>query len=252
MCFRKLSLGVLVLLSFTCGAVIGCGAKRALDPIQPSGFIDWRGENAITDRTPFSYYWADPNHPLLKWIRSGARYQLYVPAIRRDYLTSDTDSGETLESRGELVAEYFHRKLIKAIKEENEKSGTVTVLDEPNQTSLTLEIALTKLDTGNPLAYAAGFAAPVPGVATTIDTLGTASLTMEVKLYDSATKSLLAEFADRRIPRVRPIIDINKFTKTRPLYDIANDWSTEIARATVTNLEKDELEGTSNFSLLPW
>jgi len=232
---------------------IGCGVKKAFEPVEIKGFIaSERDDGVQSKKTPFDYLWHTGDPELAQQIRDQDAYELFVAPINLDYLPAQDKEKKDYMKRAKIVAEHLRKAIVREVNGFEKGLIVATAVEQPGEKGVTLELALTEVTPGNPATYAAAAAVPLPGMSHAVDATGSPSLAFEGRYVANKDGRVLIEFADRRIPKIRPI-DFNKFTKTSPLRDIANSWAGEIARLSQVKVNKSgELEGAGSFSLIPW
>jgi len=246
---HALLISILILASTTLSA---CTVQRALEPPEQKGFIPYKeGEGVVTASYPFSYTWIMPG------LQAQRYSKIYVAPVNVS-LVGDRDwrrsRGTTMivrtafEKRLADLASYYQTTLINAL--QVGADNRFLAIEQPQKGSLRLEIALTEVVFGDPVAYAGSFALPVPGSSFAFDTVASPMLSCEGRVIDNDTGQIVAVFADRKIPQIKPF-DLNKFSTSSPLREVIDRWTDEIVRS--FNREGDvKVARSSAFSLVPW
>lgn len=243
----------LISICLICIALNGCGYSKAVTKAEPKGFVTERAAGSpgvVTEKTAFQYVWLTTDYPEeLQKLRDEG-YSLYIAPVGTRYLEMKKENDDMADAIQE-VATYLRDQIIEETK--GYRKGTVPVMlkDDRSQADFILEIQLTEIGFGSPILYAAAFAAPVPGAGTVYDATFTNVLAMEGRIVHS-DGTLVSEFFDRRIPKVRPA-DLNKaLSKSSPLRDISNDWANEFAESLTARLDRETIKGVGMVSLIPW
>ncbi len=233
--------------------VAACGYQKAISPAEPKGFIERKEDGLVSEHLPFQYVWRrDTPSAAQERLREQGSYKLYVNRISTAFLDYE-GKDESLDDRTLTIAQYLREKIISEVESYDGQYVSAHVVDSRHEADIALDIALVEIGFGSPLLYTGAWVAPVPGVATTVDSMHQPLLAIESRFVDLSTGEPIAEMADRRIPKIR-IIDLNKATsKTSPLRDICNTWAKEIAKSMQVRLDKgEEVERESLFSWSLW
>lgn len=194
------------------------------------------------------------------WVRPGfdgrVYPKLYLKPIRLDKLgenawmksaSSFITSRESYLEEAKEIADYLQEQLVKQINEYPNPS--VTLVDRPDERTLTLEIALTELEFSHPIARAAALAAPVPGTGPALSAMSDPHVAFAARITDE-TGRLAVTAADRKFPPTR-IIDLNKLTITSSPREVCALWAKTMAEA-LNKRRFSKTKDNGKFSLLPW
>ncbi len=148
---------------------------------------------------------------------------------------------------------FFHDTIEEEIRKNTSGSLVVELTDSREEADYAFECEITELSLGNPILYIGTWLIPIPGIATAVDASTTPTVAIEARLVDVDFNRVVAELYDRKIPKIR-ILDLRKaISMTSPIREVMRDWSIELARAFTYRSDIDEsVEGTSDFSLVPW
>jgi len=239
-----------LLIALTCISICGCSVKERTDPIT-TVFLDGAPVESTIKEIPFKHAWLAPREKPLKLT------SVFVKPIRTDLLPSEewqrskglaVSSREQFDKSAAVLARYFRIRMIGELKRiENPR---FEVADEPNDSSLIVEIALTELVLSEPIIRAAALAAPLPGVDVALSAISDPHVAFAARLTNSDGSVLVATAADRRFPPVR-LIDLNKLRATSSAREIIADWAQELSES----IQLEEITKVSRpwaFSLLPW
>lgn len=233
----------------------GCGWQKAVEDAPPVGFVTFRDADepgVLTERGPFNYLWQNPDYEADIQTAREQGYSVYVAPVGTGYLqTEGTD--DALTEILEEVATYLREGIIAETRALDDNHIQPVVTDDRDSAQYALELELTEIGLGSPALYAASWAVPLPGTTTAYDASHTSVLAFEGRFVDRESGEIVSELADRRIPKVRPIVDLNKmFSKVSPLRDISDDWANEIAHAMTTRLDRADIEGEGYVTFMPW
>jgi len=136
-----------------------------------------------------------PNLPFQKaWVQSGVDWkkyrEMYITPVNTTHMMK-SDSWKAIGHYGrakgdiESVAEYMRAALIKAFQEDPNKR--FTIVENPGQSTLVLEIALTQLTPNSPALKAAGMVPVYGWAAKALDATSPAAVAFEARLRDGVT-----------------------------------------------------------------
>lgn len=246
--------------------VAGCAIQKSYQLMEPVGFIERRTDHVISDDVPFQYAWladevddkADRDlgaavEDVKDDISEDHNYKIYIAPVNLSFLPAETLENNTERKRAEMLAEHFKSRLKKVYSATEQGAINITPTDIERDALLTLEIAFAEIKVGRPAAYAAALTVPLPGVASALDANDSPRMAIEGRLLHSESGEAIAEFADRKIPKIR-VIDLKKaVSKNYPLREIINDWCQEIVHASQAGRKSGKIASqTRKFSLLPW
>ncbi len=261
-----------VLLSFLILTLLpGCTIQKAIvEPPQQRGFIEYKhNEGEVTNQFPFAYTWIEPG------IDSNAYSKIIFAPIDVSLIPDDDwlkslditiRTKSDYQEKTKQIAQYFQNAVSEIFSEE--KESRYTLVEAPDNTStggkavmtrapekgtpgtVQVEIALTEIIFGKPLVYAGTFAIPLPATSYMFDSVSSPMLSMEGRVRDAVSGKIIAVFADRKLPQVKPF-DLNKFTTSSALHEVIDRWADELFRS--FNREGNSIvKKTSTFSLIPW
>ena len=236
-------------------AMSGCGWQKGIEEAKPVGFIEFKeegSEGVVTDNSPFNYLWQTTEYKAdLQRVREEG-YSIHIMPVGVEYLSFEGKEPE-FEKLVNGVAEYFQQEIVEKTKALDDSHIQPVLTDSADEAEFVLQLQLSEVGLGEPLLYTAAWAIPLPGTSTAYDSMHTSVLAFEGKLIHRESDMVLCEFADRRIPKIRVIIDLNKLTSTSaPLRDVADDWAVEISNALTTRLDKSDIKGEGFITLIPW
>lgn len=233
---------------------LGCAYQKAIEPAEPAGFIRRFAEHekgVVTDLGPFQYSWIDLDYyESVDPDRSERVYSLFIAPVGANSI----EIRENVDGVDDLVGdvqEYLRKRIVKEVKRFDDGSYVVDVRNRRSDAEYAFEIELTELGLGNPILYTAAWLTPLPGIATAYDASHSSVLAMEARLVVVETGRVVAELADRKIPKLR-FLDLNKAVSfSEPIMDVSRDWAREIAACFAARPE-EEVEGEFFFTLVPW
>lgn len=231
-------------------ALAGCSIKERTDPVSPV-FLDGAPHEEAIAELPFKHSWvAAPGEPV-------SYRTIYIKPVRTDVLPSDewkksrglaVSSSEEFDKSVAVLARYFRKRLLADLK--GIENPRFQVADQPDDSSLVVEIALTEVVLSEPVLRAAALAAPLPGVDMALSAISDPHLAFAARFTSPDGRTLVATAADKRFPPIR-IIDLNKLRATSSAREIISQWSRELAQAVQLD-QFSKVKGSWRFSLLPW
>jgi hypothetical protein len=242
----------------------GCSLLKA-SPAKDSGFLPYPDLlKPMPERAPFNAVYV-PDTQRLEELRMRYRSISIMPINTQpaeSRIRAQSLSARIEESRISDLHElsgYFHSRLKSAFSDYDGDGLSAegvpiivrkfTVLDEPTEETLVLEIAITEISPNLPevsaLATVAGFFLPGSGL---IRLFGSGSVAIEGIVRDGRTGDMLAEFRDREADKSAPISvrDYQMYAHIRRSFDEWADQLAELAGTTATHRVKDSLPFTLN------
>ena len=212
-------------------ALGGCAAQRSVTKAEPTTFLRSTGtaQSGKIGRLPFERSWKNPalnaanySHIVIRpvstaYLRTGQWSQ-----SASTFITSE----QTFANEAAHIARYWDHSLSRAFASQQNRLARTGDASKPG--TLVVEIALTEIVFGRPVANAASYAVSGGGVANSM--LFAPSVAFEARVTDGTTGQLLATASDRRSTKVK-LIDFNKFTFTKSNKEICDEWSQQIMQA---------------------
>jgi len=254
----------LVLACLLALSLSACSVFKAR-PAPDSGFLPYPERlKPMPERAPFNSAYV-PNPKRLEELRMKYQFVSILPIntlpaeskIRALKLTSASER-ERVSDLHELGG-YFHERLRNAFSNYDGDGLSAegvpiavrkfTVLDEPTNETLVLEIAITEISPNLPevsaIAAVAGVFFPGSGL---IRLFGSGSIAIEGIVRDGRTGEMLAEFRDREADKSAPISvrDYQMYAHIRRSLDDWADQLAELAGTMSTHQVRDSLPFTLN------
>lgn len=120
----------------------------------------------------------------------------------------------------------------------------------PERRTLVVELSIAEVNFGDPTVYGGLLFVPVPGIANLSTAVKSPSLTIEARLMDQKTNSVITEILDRRFPQLKPI-DLNRLTISSALHEMCDAFADDLVRSFYRK-KGQRVRGQLAFSLLPW
>ena len=247
---RKLSI-LLVLISLAI-AFSSCTAKRRNAELKPTAFLNAPGVDPSSklENLPFLHSWVSAE------MQGKVYSKIMVAPVVSSYVSTDNwklsesvaiEDQETYANEVKALADFTTEKLTEALKDSSQKRYQVVTTASPG--TLIIEMALTEVVFGNPIAAAGALAAPIPGTAVVLSAVTDPSVSYEVRLRDASSKKIIATAADRAFSTKR-LVNFNKLTATSACRDIMGDATGLIVKV----LKEGRLAKVSKrwFELKPW
>ena len=160
-------------------------------------------------------------------------------------------SQEAYKENVEKVGSHFKKALTEEIsKRAAKEKRNIVVSDTPLNRSVLLEIAFTEMVFGNPGAYTAAVATPLPGTSYVLDSAKSPFASIEGRVTDVQTGKVLAIFADKKFPQIKAF-DFNKFTIRSPLNEVVELWTEELSDSMFAKADA-KVASTGVVGILPW
>jgi hypothetical protein len=203
-----------------------------------------------------------PDLPFNKvWVKQGVDWQryksIYIAPVNTDYLMKanwwqQTIRADQMQQDVQNLATFMRMKFIQAF--QNDPNHRFRVVMVPQESSLTLEMALTELVPSHVLLDAIKIGGPYgSGVAVAVLERGTeaqSTVAFESRIRDTSTGQTIAMVADREYATVR-LIDLRGLTWYGNAEQIITTWSQQFVD--VANRRPGEIiKPASTFSLMPW
>jgi hypothetical protein len=209
----------------------GCAVQRAVSKAEPTAFLKKTGTaNAgKISRLPFERSWRDASVDTSKYTR------VVIRPVTTAYLRSEkwTDSASTFitgeqsfQQEANKLAKYWDGTLRSTFR--TPQNQFTLTQDSTKPGTLVIELAITEIVFGRPVANAASYAVPGGGVVNSA--LFSPAVAFEARVLDGASNRVIATAADRRSSKIK-LVDFNKFTFTQANHEICKDWSVEIMQA---------------------
>lgn len=228
---RLVRSAVAVTLSFAIFALTGCAAKRAVSKAEPTAFLNSTGTAGAgkISRLPYERSWRNPSVKVSNYSRICFR-PVTTAYLRAEmwqqsaspFITSKEDF--ILQAAG--LAQTWNASLRNAFAVPENRFAVVNDATQPG--TLVVEIAITEVVFGRPVANAASYAVSGGGVA--YGALFSPSVAFEARVTDGATGQLVATVSDRRSTKIK-LVDLSKFTYTQSNRQICEQWSGEFMKA---------------------
>jgi hypothetical protein len=244
---------------------IGAGGKSAdlaiavMDsgPAPDAGFLSEPGRMVMLDRSqhPFQRVWVAPTHD-----RERYRKVVVAPVVIEHMLDNSWwDNMSTaaffgLEDDAARLAERLQRTVEQAFREDPNRR--FEVLDEPDDETLILELALVEIVPNKSVlalgAIAAMAASPV--ISSPIGFVASQTehgfMAIEGRVRDGATGEVVAMFSDRETAKTR-VLDLQSVMWYGHAYEIFDEWAEQLVA--VANHPADPGIGDPRpFTLKPW
>lgn len=229
-----------------CICISGCKAP-------PGRYTEFTDEPVMTKHDDLPFHRA--------WIKDGfdmAQYsKIYITPVNTTYvLFEEKDwwkyAGKNysqLKSDVEHIGEYMRETFITAFKDD--PNHRFEVVDQPDENTLILELALTELTPNKPYLKLARFAPFGGGAAATLlnqTTLSTVSL--ESRMREGQNGQVVAMFADREQEK-KYLLSTKNLTWYGHAEEIIRDWAQQFVA--IGNREPDEvIKDSSTFELNPF
>lgn len=230
--------------------LVACAVKERTEPVVAT-FLDGVPRESTVADIPFLHAWIAPQQSPLPYTN------IYVKPVRTDLMSPEmwlrsrglaVSSADEFKRDADVIARYFRIRLLSELKSTNLQR--FVVVDNPDDKSLILEIAITELVLSEPLVRAAALAVPFPGVDLALSTITDPHVSFAARFTSPDGKQLFATAADRRFPPVR-LIDLNKLRARSSAREIIAHWARQLAQAIQLD-EFKKVEGNTWFALLPW
>lgn len=240
------------LLSLIFASTFACTLEsRLLKPL-PTTFLEGANLKSQLDTLPFDHSWIAPGEDLSRYNK------VYIKPIRSDLLAMDrwlNSSSVAIQSKEDYskyareITTYFDQQLREKFKSLSDSSTKLQLAEKVGPQTIKLEIALTELEFGHPIANAGALASPLPGTGAMVAAISDPHASFAARLSDGQTGKLLATIADRKFSPTR-IVDLNKFTVTSTIREICGLWSEQLA-ATLAGAGKVKVTERT-FDLMPY
>ena len=255
---RFLAVGtVLPLLCLAMGACSTTEKFLKAEPAQPAGFLVHPSEmNRHPGKTPF-HYAAHSKSPEAH-DRAATKSQIYIAPVDtrglrpiRKTLTKATHQVARWQRPAGEIANQIRLEFARAFLESG--NPRYQVAPAPNQSSLSLELALIELDptsvTGNTARTLGNyFLTPLIGLASFGRTAG--SIAIEGKLVNSATGEVVFQFADREADQFA-VVSVKNFQQYGFIDEIIATWARQFEEFTRTPTHR-RVDDTWGFTLNPF
>lgn len=206
-----------------------CAAQRSITKAEPTAFLRSSGPvNASQmQRLPFERAWKSPTFNLADYS------SVLIRPVTTRYLRSEnwqesaspfiTNERDFQRQSAEL-ARFWDAKLRKAF---SDPANRFTLVHRAQPGTLIIEIALTEVVFGHPVANLASYA--VPG-GSAVGVITSPSVACEARIIDASTQQIVAAASDRRSSKLK-LIDVNKLTFTKSNEEICAEWSVQAMQA---------------------
>lgn len=237
-------------LTIICLLLSACSIQERTEPVVET-FLDGVPRESSVPDIPFMHAWIAPTQEPLPYSK------IHIKPVRTDLLPADAwlrsrglavSSEQEFQKDVEILAQYFHVRLISEMSSIDPKR--FQIVENPDEKTVVLEIALTELVLSQPLIRAAALAAPLPGVDLALSTISDPHVAFAARFSSPDGTQLIATAADRRFPPLR-LIDLNKLRARSPAKEVIANWARQLAQAIQFD-EFKKVEGNSWFSILPW
>ena len=217
-------------------ALGGCAVERSVTKAEPTNFLRSTGtaQSGKIGRLPFERSWKNPALNAANYSRIVIR-PVSTEHLRtgqwKESVSTFITSEQTFKTHAAEVARYWDNSLSRAFASQQNRFTRTGDTSQPG--TIVVEIALTEIVFGRPVANAASYAVSGGGVANSM--LFAPSVAFEARVTDGATGQLLATASDRRSTKIK-LIDFNKFTFTKSNKEICDEWSQQIMQAFNTEM----------------
>ena len=218
-------------LSIAALSLAGCAFERAITKAKPTAFLESTGtaNSGKMARLPFERSWRTPS------LRPSKYSRIVLRPVTTAYLRTDKweqsispfiPNKQVFAQRAAELGRVWDASLNRAFT--SPKNQLTVVGDATQPGTLVVEIAITEVVFGHPLANAASYAFTAGGIA--FAGLFTPSVAFEARVKDGATGQLIATASDRRSTKIK-VIDFSELTYTQSNRQICDEWSRELMEA---------------------
>jgi len=240
------------------GVSVGCATSNKVlkaKPAADSGFLE--ESSRMTDRrerAPFHRAWVDPA------FSSTDYHSILIAPVNTDYVEAQSTWAKTnvrqfrIHDDLTMIAKEFQDTVKEKFR--NSKENRFAVVDAPQDDTMVLELAITRLVPNKAFLGAIGlaaWAAPLP-IGVPVGALATFAddgwMAIEGRVRDAKSGAVVAMFADREAAKTR-IVDLEAVTWYGQARESMNDWADQLVQ--LANTPKDvKVEDSSAFTLMPW
>lgn len=242
----------ILLLACVLSVLSNCAVERRFEAATLTPFLDVPGIDlkGKLNNLPFDHSWVADDFDSEKYSKV-----LILPVSTefvkidawRDSLSVAIGSKETYELEVKNLANYATQELKGAFAVNDDNRFERVELTTSD--TLILEVALSEVIFGKPLASAGALVAPVPGAGLATSVMTDPSVAFELRVRDATSRRVVATVADRSFPTAR-VVNFNKLTASSACREIVDAW-TELV---VQSLNQGKLKKVSkpSFELKPW
>lgn len=237
---------ICILLVGICVAVTGCKAP----PKKTTDFVEGEKMEKRED-LPFHSVWVKEGFDKSQFDK------VYVAPVNVSYIFFDDSdwwknsfkSYNDLKKDAEDMGNYMRESFKKAFTDDPNKR--MAVVEEPDNSTLVVELALTELTPNKPYLKIARFAPFGAGAAVTLlNQTNLSTVSFESRIRNGRTGEVVAMFADREQEK-KYLLTVKNLTWYSHAEEIVNDWAHQFVE--IANREDGEMvKDSATFGLKPW
>jgi len=229
-----------------------CSTEKRFTDAPPTEFLNIKGvdRKSVLKNVPFDHSWVAPG------VNIDSYSKIIIAPVTPDYVSLDKwelsmnpfiTGKESYKKEVSDLANYTTEKLKESFTKSD--NNRFQIVDKPGRGTLSLEMALTEVVFGKPIASAGALVAPVPGAGVALSAVADPSVAMELRIRDSETGTVVATASDRGFPITR-IVNVNKLTATSACREVVGNT----AKLIVASLNEGKLKAVKKeiFTLTPW